>query len=153
MSTSSDVLRMLYSSDSGTRYEACELLRVAQSISSEARAELVRTTADSDPSVAERARAALIAHPATPGSDSNPMVLHSLDNPLFATLPPILIGLATAICGSIAFLGLTFGDTFDAVAQQRNVDLASEVCIVSIAILVLCFLAVAKLALRGHKSS
>jgi len=153
MSTIRDVLHMLRSSNTGTRYEACELLRIAQSISSEARAELVRASADSDPFVAERARAALSAHPATPGADSDLTVLALPDNPLYAALPPILIALATAVCGGITYLGLTFADTFDAAAQRRNADLASAVCVVSIAIVVLCFVAVARCAVDGHTSS
>jgi len=153
MSANSDVLRKLRSANSGSRYEACELLRVALSISPEARAELVRATADSDPLVAERARAALGAHPTIPGSDSDLTVLASRDNPLYAALPPILIGTATSICGAIAYLGLTFADTFDAAAQRRNADVASAVCLVSITIVFLCFVSVARRALGGHASS
>ncbi len=152
MSTSGDVLRKLRSSNSSARYEACELLRVAQSISSEARAELVRATADTDPFVAERARAALNAHPAAPDSDSDLTVLGFPDSPLFTALPPLLVGLATAVCGGFAYLGLTFADTFDAAAQRRNGDIASVVCIMSIAILVLCFVAVVRRALASHTS-
>ncbi len=62
MATSSELIQQLKSRKWGTRFEACEFLRVSARLSTAARSALDAATHDPDPRVAEAAQDALRAH-------------------------------------------------------------------------------------------
>ena len=74
-------VRMLHSANPNTRYEACELLRVSDTITSEAISALEEATADPNHEVADAARLALAVHNQAVSSTSTPAIQHPPEPP------------------------------------------------------------------------
>ena len=112
MPTIDVLVEMLQSHKPGKRYEACELLRVAPSLSPAALVALEKATDDPNPGVRESAASALAVHNAPtsmpPTAPPVPQRPSRFEDGVVAALPPLVI---PPILLSIMFL-ITTGDPF-----------------------------------------
>ena len=150
MTAESRLLEMLLSPHGALRYEACELLRVAPSLSPASISALQQAASDPDPDVAERAAAALAIHLA-PSQLTPPPVHRRGYMPFFWTMPLVLLGFISFLTAAVVSSFMSSVDTFDYDSKQRLESLAAIPCIAGLAFLVLCIAAAVRWAERGSR--